>query len=82
MISDKINHLFHSQLRDWELAARNYSQLDKVLTRSLGFERFEVIVQYNPERKGSQLCSMSYILTAVLILDPRGHSDGRQDIVG
>jgi ATP adenylyltransferase/5',5'''-P-1,P-4-tetraphosphate phosphorylase II len=50
VISDKINNLFKSQLRVWELAERNYSQLDKVLTRSVGFKGFEVVIQFNPQR--------------------------------
>ncbi len=50
MFSDKVNNLFNSQLKDWELAGKNYNQLDKVLTRSLGFEGYEIIIQFNPER--------------------------------
>lgn len=53
MFSDKVNELFESQLRDWELAGRNYSQLDKVMTRSIGFDGFEIIIQFNPERMRS-----------------------------
>jgi hypothetical protein len=50
VISDKVNDLFHAQLRDWELAAKNYGQLGKVLTRSIGFAGFDILVQFNPER--------------------------------
>ncbi len=50
MFSDKVNDLFQSQLRDWELAGKNYSQLDRVLTRSIQFDGFEIVVQFNPER--------------------------------
>jgi ATP adenylyltransferase/5',5'''-P-1,P-4-tetraphosphate phosphorylase II len=50
MYSDKINELFASQLREWELARLNYSQLEKVRTRKFGFGTFEVLVQFNPER--------------------------------
>lgn len=49
-ISEKVNDLFDSQLMEWDLAGRNYSQLDKVLTRTLGFNGFEVTIQFNPER--------------------------------
>jgi ATP adenylyltransferase/5',5'''-P-1,P-4-tetraphosphate phosphorylase II len=50
MYSDKINELFASQLREWELARLNYNQLEKVRTRKFGFGTFEVCVQFNPER--------------------------------
>jgi len=50
VIADKVKLLFDSQLRDWELAARNYNQLGKILTRSVSFEGFSVIIQFNPER--------------------------------
>jgi ATP adenylyltransferase/5',5'''-P-1,P-4-tetraphosphate phosphorylase II len=58
VISDKINDLFHSQLRAWELAEKNYSQLDKVLTRSVGFKGFEVIIQFNPQRIKSSIAKV------------------------
>jgi hypothetical protein len=48
--SDKINELFSSQLREWDLAKLNYSQLEKVRTRKLDFGTFEIFVQFNPER--------------------------------
>jgi len=48
--TDRINELFSSQLREWDLAKLNYSQLDKVRTRKLNFGTFEVLVQFNPER--------------------------------
>jgi hypothetical protein len=46
----RIDELFSSQLLDWDLARLNYSQLEKVRTRSLDFGTFEVLVQFNPER--------------------------------
>jgi len=48
--SDKIDELFSTQLRDWELAKVNYGQLEKVRTRKIDFGTFEVFVQFNPER--------------------------------
>jgi hypothetical protein len=50
VFSDKIDGLFTSQLREWELAKVNYSQLEKVKTRKLDFGTFNVFVQFNPER--------------------------------
>jgi len=50
MYSDSINNLFTSQLREWELARLNYSQLEKVRIRNLDFGTFEVFVQFNPGR--------------------------------
>ncbi len=48
--SDGVKELFESQLADWDLANANYKQLDNVKTRSLIFEDFQVLVQYNPGR--------------------------------
>ena len=50
MYSDSINDLFTSQLREWELARLNYSQLEKVRIRNLDFGTFGVFVQFNPGR--------------------------------
>ncbi|MCX6302219.1 MAG: DUF4922 domain-containing protein [Bacteroidia bacterium] len=50
MFSNKINRLFTTQLREWELAKVNYGQLEKVKTKKLDFGNFEVFVQFNPER--------------------------------
>jgi ATP adenylyltransferase/5',5'''-P-1,P-4-tetraphosphate phosphorylase II len=50
VFSDKIDDLFFSQLRDWELAKINYSQLERVRTKKISFGSFEVFVQFNPER--------------------------------
>lgn len=48
--SSKVNDLFTSQLRDWELARTNYSLLGRVMTRTIAFGRFPLLVQFNPER--------------------------------
>jgi ATP adenylyltransferase/5',5'''-P-1,P-4-tetraphosphate phosphorylase II len=48
--SDLINELFSCQLREWDLAKQNYTQLEKVRTRKLDFGTFEIFVQFNPER--------------------------------
>jgi len=48
--SDQINELFSAQLREWELARTNYSQLESVRIRNLDFGTFEVFVQFNPGR--------------------------------
>ena len=50
MYSDQINELFSAQLREWELARTNYSQLESVRIRNLDFGTFEVFVQFNPGR--------------------------------
>jgi hypothetical protein len=47
---EKIDKLFASQMQGWELARINYSQLEKVRTRSIDFGTFEVFIQFNPER--------------------------------
>ena len=48
--SSKVNDLFTSQLRDWKLARTNYSLLGRVMSRSIAFGRFPLLVQFNPER--------------------------------
>lgn len=50
MFSDRINDLFSSQLRDWELARVNYGQLAGVSTRKINFGSFDVFIQFNPGR--------------------------------
>lgn len=50
MYSDKIDALFTEQLREWDLAKLNYSQLEKVRTRKMDFGTYDILVQFNPER--------------------------------
>jgi len=50
LFKDKIDGLFTSQLRDWELARINYAQLEKVRIRKIDFGTFDVFIQFNPER--------------------------------
>jgi hypothetical protein len=51
--SERIDGLFTSQLRDWELAGVNYNLLSKVRTKRLRFDGFELMAQFNPERMRS-----------------------------
>jgi hypothetical protein len=51
--SQRIEDLFTSQLRDWELAGVNYSLLSKVRTKRLVLKGFELLAQFNPERMRS-----------------------------
>jgi hypothetical protein len=48
--SERIDDLFSSQLKEWELAGVNYRLLSKVMTKRLKFEGFELLAQFNPER--------------------------------
>ncbi|HOF21751.1 MAG TPA: DUF4922 domain-containing protein [Bacteroidales bacterium] len=48
--SKRVSEFFLAQLGEWELAARNFRQLEKVKIRHLDFGGFEVLVQFNPER--------------------------------
>ncbi|MFH0843040.1 MAG: DUF4922 domain-containing protein [Bacteroidota bacterium] len=50
VFKEKIDELFTTQLRDWELARVNYAQLERVSTRKIDFGTFEVFIQFNPER--------------------------------
>lgn len=49
-LSDKVIKLLEEQITEWPLANRNYSGLKKVLTRSIKYEGFELLIQFNPER--------------------------------
>ena len=51
--SEKVNELFLSQLKEWELARQNYSQLNAVKTKNIDFGTFKIMVQFNPERMRS-----------------------------
>ncbi|MBP1666155.1 MAG: SpoIID/LytB domain protein, partial [Bacteroidetes bacterium] len=53
MYSDQINGFFKTQLSEWELAADNYRQLERIKTRHMTFPGFEILVQFNPERMAS-----------------------------
>ena len=48
--SSAADHLFHSQLSNWELMRKNYKALEKVQLKSFWFDGFKLKVQYNPER--------------------------------
>ncbi|HBE42149.1 MAG TPA: DUF4922 domain-containing protein [Bacteroidales bacterium] len=50
MFSDRLSEFFTDQLGEWDLARTNYRQLEKVQTRSMVFQGFQVLVQFNPER--------------------------------
>jgi len=50
VFKDKIDELFTTQLRDWEITRVNYAQLEKVRTRKIDFGNFHVLIQFNPER--------------------------------
>ena len=48
--SKSVENLFVSQTTEWDLARDNYKQLENVTTRSISFEKFELLVQFNPGR--------------------------------
>ena len=49
-IQKKVNQLFESQLLNWDLARRNFSDLNSVRTKTVDFDNFSVHVQFNPGR--------------------------------
>jgi hypothetical protein len=51
--SEKVSDLFSSQLTEWDLAGINYGLLQRVKTRSIDMDGFEILVQFNPERMRS-----------------------------
>ena len=48
--SKAVDRLIARQLRDWDVAGRNYEALGRVATRSLQVGESTVTLQYNPER--------------------------------
>ena len=51
--SGVINKLIARQLRDWDVAGRNYAALGDVATRTLSLGESVVTLQFNPERRRS-----------------------------
>jgi hypothetical protein len=49
-ISERVNALLDSQLKDWNLASVNYRLLANVRTRGIDLNDFRLLVQFNPER--------------------------------
>ncbi|MBN1788955.1 MAG: DUF4922 domain-containing protein [Bacteroidales bacterium] len=45
-----VDLLFENQLRDWDLARTNYSDLRNARLRTFNFEGFRILVQFNPKR--------------------------------
>ena len=45
-----LHELRESQLRDFPLAKKNYSNFDNVKTKSINFGSFKIYIQYNPDR--------------------------------
>ena len=51
--SKAVDRLFVKQLRDWDVAGRNYAALSGVATRRLDLGGSTVVLQLNPERRRS-----------------------------
>jgi hypothetical protein len=49
-ISEQARKLVKDQQKEWELAGKNYAGLASVKTRTLAFDGFDMLVQFNPER--------------------------------
>jgi ATP adenylyltransferase/5',5'''-P-1,P-4-tetraphosphate phosphorylase II len=45
-----IDKFIDSQLIEWELASRNYKDLENVISKNLCFDEFDILVQFNPKR--------------------------------
>lgn len=48
-----VNAMFENQLRDWELARINYTGLKNIRIKTIRYEGFNILVQYNPKRMKS-----------------------------
>lgn len=51
--SKAVDRLFIRQLRDWDVAGRNYAALGDVAVRTLNLGGSTVVLQFNPERRRS-----------------------------
>ena len=49
-ISYKAKELLNAQIKEWSLAGKNYSDLNKVITKTYKLDGFELKVQFNPGR--------------------------------
>ena len=49
-ISEQARQLIKDQQNEWELAGSNYAGLKNVKVRTLPFDGFDLVVQFNPER--------------------------------
>ncbi len=47
---ENVDQFITGQLLEWKLASVNYQDLDKVKTKSLHFNGFDILVQFNPKR--------------------------------
>ena len=56
--SKAIDKLFTRQMQCWDVAARNYSALGDVATRTLSLGESAVVLQFNPERRRSSAASI------------------------
>lgn len=56
--SKAVDRLITRQLRDWDVAGRNYEALGRVATRSLQVGESTVTLQYNPERIRSSAAAL------------------------
>jgi len=56
--SKTVNRLITRQLRDWDVAKRNYLALDEVSTRRLQLGDSTVVLQFNPERRRSSAAAI------------------------
>lgn len=53
-----LNEFTQSQIRDWPLAAANFSGLKKVQERSYQYDGFQIRTQFNPERMRSSVAEV------------------------
>ena len=56
--SKAIDRLITRQLRDWDVAGRNYAALSTVATRTLSLGESTVVLQFNPERRRSSAAAI------------------------
>lgn len=54
-LNQSVKNLFRSQIANWELASKNFADLQFVTSRTFSFANFEVKVQFNPARMVSSV---------------------------
>lgn len=49
-IQDQLDELFRQQMTSFELAGKNFTNLQHVIYRNISFDRFNINIQFNPDR--------------------------------
>ena len=59
-----VNRLITRQQRDWNVASANYEALAGAVTRSLQLDESTIVLQFNPQRRGSSAAALDKLSLA------------------